>query len=338
MASLFKSNGFWWITYNQNGKRFRFSTRTRNRNLAKQKLNDIELKLFKGELGIPEKKTPNALIPQFFRRYMEYMINSSPVNKHADLSRIRIMQEFFARKQVRFLESITPAVIDEFRIEVLAGKKPKTVKNYIGLLKTALNKAVEWDLIDVNPIAKVKLPKVVKTFNFFNQSEIKRMIDEAEEPLKTGIFILVSTGMRTGELFHLRWRDVDLGNNKIRVWPYEGFSPKGKRPRSIPMSSNLREVMVRISKEKAPDDYIFRPFIDRHKLYKGFKDLLKSLGMKGTLHDLRHSFASSMAMVGTPIPVIKELLGHADIATTMIYAHLSPHLYQAAIDKLPFEL
>ena len=41
---------------------------------------------------------------------------------------------------------------------------------------------------------------------------------------------------------------------------------------------------------------------------------------------------------GPPIPVIKELLGHADIATTMIYAHLSPHLYQAAIDKLPFEL
>jgi len=97
-----------------------------------------------------------------------------------------------------------------------------------------LNKAIEWDLIDFNPVAKVKPPKVVKTFNFFNQDEIKKLIDEAEEPLKTGIFILVTTGMRRGELFHLRRPDVDLENNKIRVWAYDGFSPKGKRPRSIP--------------------------------------------------------------------------------------------------------
>jgi site-specific recombinase XerD len=41
-------------------------------------------------------------------------------------------------------------------------------------------------------------------------------------------------------------------------------------------------------------------------------------------------------MAGTPIPVIKELLGHSDIATTMIYAHLSPELHKAEVDKLDF--
>ncbi len=338
MASLFKRNGVWWVVYHINGKRFRVSTRTRNINLAKQKLNDIELKLFKGELGIPETKTPNTSIPDFFRKYIEFMINDSPVDKHPDLSRIRILREFFVRKRIRYLNNITPSVLDEFRAEMLAGKKPKTIKNYIGLLKTVLNKAVEWDLIDFNPVAKVKPPKVVKTFNFFNQDEIKRLIDEAEEPLKTGIFILVSTGMRRGELFHLRCRDVDLENNKIRVWAYDGFSPKGKRPRSIPISANLRKVIAKLLKDKALDNYVFRPFKCQERLYKRFSALLKRLGMKGTLHDLRHSFASNLAMSGTPIPVIKELLGHADISTTMIYSHLSPNLYQVAIDKLPFEL
>jgi len=56
--------------------------------------------------------------------------------------------------------------------------------------------------------------------------------------------------------------------------------------------------------------------------------------MKGTLHDLQHTFASHLVMSGVPIPVIKELLGHSDISTTMIYAHLSPNIHQAAIDKL----
>ena len=64
--------------------------------------------------------------------------------------------------------------------------------------------------------------------------------------------------------------------------------------------------------------------------------MLKRLGMKGTLHDLRHTFASHLAMAGTPIPVIKEFLGHSDIATTMIYAHLSPERHLAEVDKLEF--
>jgi site-specific recombinase XerD len=63
---------------------------------------------------------------------------------------------------------------------------------------------------------------------------------------------------------------------------------------------------------------------------------LKKKNMKGTLHDLRHTFASHMAMAGISIPVIKEFLGHSDIATTMIYAHLSPERHIAEVDRLDF--
>jgi len=90
--------------------------------------------------------------------------------------------------------------------------------------------------------------------------------------------------------------------------------------------------------EKKSDDYVFRPYKNQHQLYKRFREFSQRLGIKGNLHSLRHTFASHLAMAGTPIPVIKDLLGHADISTTMIYSHLSPNLYQAAIDKLPFEL
>jgi len=336
MPNLYLKDGFWWLNYRINGKRHRESTGTRDRKLAEVKLKNLELKLFKGEMGIKSTPSTRTPISQFIKRYIEYMQSNSPVDKHSDLARLRILQDFFARKGVRYPSQINPDLLDEFRTTVLAGRKPKTVKNYIALLKTALNKAVEWNIIDHNPIAKVKAPKIVKTFNLFTKKEIDKLIAKADEPLKTAIIILVNTGMRRGELFHLRWRDVDLKAGSIRVWPYEGFSPKGKQPRKIPISEGLNEILRKLSKKKSPDDFVFRPFQSEHRLYKRFAALVKELGMKGTLHDLRHTYASHLAMAGVPIPVIKELLGHSDIATTMIYSHLSPDIHKAAVEKLPF--
>ncbi|MCP4581087.1 MAG: tyrosine-type recombinase/integrase [candidate division Zixibacteria bacterium] len=63
---------------------------------------------------------------------------------------------------------------------------------------------------------------------------------------------------------------------------------------------------------------------------------MKKIKIKGRPRDLRHTFASYLAMAGTPIPVIQEFLGHSSISTTMIYAHLSPNIHKKEIAKLPF--
>ncbi len=123
----------------------------------------------------------------------------------------------------------------------------------------------------------------------------------------------------------------------MRVWPYDSFSPKGKRPRQIPIVKSLKPIISKLGKRKKPDNYVFRPFSSEHRLYKRFAAHVKRLGLKGTLHDLRHSFANYLAMAGTPIPVIKELLGHSDISATMIYSHLSPDIHKKEIEKLPFK-
>jgi integrase len=102
------------------------------------------------------------------------------------------------------------------------------------------------------------------------------------------------------------------------------------------MTDDLKTIFRELLKKKSADDFVFRPHVGENGLYKHFAELLKILGMQGTLHDLRHTFASHLAMQGVPIPVIKELLGHSDISTTMIYAHLSPEIHKKAVDKLPF--
>ncbi len=335
MATLYYRSGVWWINYAVGGQRFRISTGTGDKGLAEVKLQDLKVKLFKGELGAKKVVSRRSTLSQFFQKYEAYMSNTT-VDRHSELARLHAWQYYFTKNGIKHLASITPSLVDAFRTDELAGKKPKTIKNYIAFLKTALNKAVEWDMIEHNPISKVSVPKTVKTFHFYSQDEIDRLLKTAREPLRTGIQILVSTGLRRGELFHLRCRDVDLKAGSIRVWPYGEYSPKGKRPRTIPMTSELKAVFRELMKRKLEDDFVFRPYVGPNKLYKHFAELLKTLGMPGTLHDLRHTFASHLSMEGVPIPVIKELLGHSDISTTMIYAHLSPETHKKAVEKLPF--
>jgi integrase len=259
-------------------------------------------------------------------------------NLNREVSRIKIMREFFARRRIKYIQEVTPSVLEDFLSMVIPNHKPKTRKNYITLLKTVLNKAVEWKLILSNPVADFKIPKTVKTFHFFGVEEIRFIISEAEEPLKTAIIILVNTGLRRAELYHLRWKDLDLINGTLRVWPYSGFTPKGKRPRSIPISASLLKTLGPLSNAAQTSDFVYRPYKNMNTLYHHFKRSLKKLGLSGTLHDLRHTFASHLSMAGVPIPVIKELMGHSDIATTMIYAHLSPSTYKEAISKLDFQV
>lgn len=337
MANLFFKDGKWWLNYRIDGRRYRRSTGTVNRKLADVRLNDLEVRLFKGE--VPDKQAPltGSSLPDFFRRFVEYAKNNySTQNIESDLSRIKITQEFFARKGVRDLRSITPGLYEEFESTVLKGRKPATKRNYLTLLKVMLNYAVGWGVIEKNPLAAVKPPKVVKTFHFFSRKEIAKLIKSAEEPLKTAIILLVNTGIRRAELFNLRWRDVDLRAKKLRVWPYEGFIPKGKRARSIPLNEEILKALRRLKSKSGDSEYVFRPYRNIHTLRKRFIGLLKPLGLTGTLHDLRHTFASHLAMSGVPIPVVRELLGHSDIATTMIYSHLSPEQNRIAVSKLKF--
>jgi len=338
MATLFrdKRTGVYYINYRLNGRRFRDSTGTKERKFAEIKFSDFKIKLFKGEIGAKPAAGVNTKTSDFFRRFIHYFENMNPIDKHPDIARLKAWRDYFARKGVVHLRSVSSVLIDEFLSSDIADRKPRTKKNYFTILKTALNLAEEWELLLKNPIGKRKPPKATTGFNFFDGNEIRKQIESADEPLKTGICLLVYTGMRNAELFHLRGRDVDMRHNRIRVWPYDGFVPKGKKPRTIPMSPKLKPIIRRLIKDKSPDDYVFRPFKHEHRLYKRYSPFIKSLGMKGNLRDLRHTFATQMAMNGTPMTTLKEYMGHSTIATTNIYAHFSPNSYQGEIEKLEF--
>ena len=120
------------------------------------------------------------------------------------MSRINIWQDYFARQGIKRLTDISPDLVDSYVNSVLSGRKPKTRKNHLFILKTMLNYAIKWELIESNPIAKVKPPKIIKMFRSFDKKDMRQILKDADEPLKTEIIILVSTGLRRSELYNLR--------------------------------------------------------------------------------------------------------------------------------------
>jgi integrase len=160
------------------------------------------------------------------------------------------------------------------------------------------------------------------------------------------------TGMRQGELFRLRWRDVDWSARRIRVRRNfvrgEYGTPKSKRSsRSVPLASRVATELELLSREtrwKHDDDLVFghpetgKP-IDRSKLLKRFKAALEAAEVRPVrFHDLRHTFGTRMAAQGVPMRALQEMMGHRDFKTTLIYADYAPSEREAEWVEQAFSL
>ncbi len=308
----------------------------RSKKEAETVLERIRQQLFEQKYDNLPKRKGSAAWMDVLSRYREYSHKvHRPETFKRDMIRIKRFNIFLADRNITKIQLITPGLLQEFQALYLKEHSKTSWNKILMLIKAILNRAIEWDIIDYNPINKLKSIRTDKSFHYFTKDELELLIDSAAEPLKSAIILLSQTGMRRGELFSLRWRDVNLKDKKITIKPYDGFSTKSGKLRSIPISDKLNEMLLK-KKRASGDGYVCRPYPRENTLTDQFLLLCRKLGIKGRLHDLRHTFASHLAMAGVPIPAIKELLGHSDITTTMIYAHLSPEAHREAISRLPY--
>jgi integrase len=149
--------------------------------------------------------------------------------------------------------------------------------------------------------------------------------------------ILLHSGLRKGELANLEWRDVDFERRVIKVTPKAGWTPKGKRGREIPINDELLPVLCRL-KESSKGRYVVEKTNGKRYnrgLWLNFKRLARKLGMEDVkIHTFRHSFAAYLLMGGVDIYTVMTLMGHANIATTMAYAHLIESHKIAAVNRI----
>ena len=142
----------------------------------------------------------------------------------------------------------------------------------------------------------------------------------------------IDAGLRSGELKLLRWNAINSPLQEIIVWP-----SKPGRPRAIPMTPRLAQALQMYTPRQVPNpEALLFPFQQEKQTHP--VAFLEKHRLKGTapfrFHDLRHTFASRLADLGTPQHVISALLGHSPVTTTQIYLHASPEAKRAAIKAL----
>jgi integrase len=158
--------------------------------------------------------------------------------------------------------------------------------------------------------------------------------------LRLVILAAGTTGLRQSELLGLRWKHVDMRAQKVRVrnaWVRYEHSGEGKSDlsttRSVPRTDRLA-IELKTWRLRTvfgdDDDLVFaHPELgvplDRTKVTRRFQAACVHAGArKIRFHDLRHTFATTLAAAGVPLRTIQEYLGHADLKTTQIYAHYAP--------------
>ena len=180
-----------------------------------------------------------------------------------------------------------------------------------------------------NPCRLVAKNRERKRERFLTDAEFRRLgrvLDEAEtcKGVSThavaAIRLLLLTGCRKGEILNLRWSEVDLAANELRL-------PDTKTgPRTISLSPEAASVLRRIP--RLPDNPFVIPGKIRGKAMRNLNDpweiVCERAGLEDMrLHDCRHSYASRALALGESLPMIGRLLGHTQVETTARYAHLA---------------
>ena len=253
----------------------------------------------------------------------------------------------FGDVQLRLIsrESIQIFLADKMK----EGLSWRTVKHLRTTLGTILGTAEFWGYIEDNPVRKTRLPRrgpqPEKTV--LSPEQLYSLLQRLPEPSRSLVWLLVLTGLRIGELLALRWRDVDLKAGLLRVSRtlYEGHfdEPKTRSSnRTVPLSVKGVEILSSVQPGSVDlDALVFRtkkgtPLSRRNLTNRQLVPACEELKIpKIGWHSLRHSNATLLDAVGTPLGTVQSLLGHSSPEITRgIYLHSLPAGAKEAVQKV----
>jgi integrase len=258
------------------------------------------------------------------RRLFDAYMEARPDNKAKSTDQYRF-ETYLSHLGDREPGGIEELDVNRVRLKLLKGKSPQTITHVLNLLTWIINFGHRKKYCDPLPF-KITKPTVdnQKTEDLTPgqiQALFKALDEDPNQEAANFMRLALATGMRRGELFKLKWADVDFHRGFISI-----RNPKGKRDQKIPMNSAAREIFKNIRETESPFIFpgrdggqrvAFNKPIDRIKATAGLpKDFRK-------LHGLRHVFASMLASSGeVDIYTLQKLLTHKDPRMTQRYAHL----------------
>ncbi|MCG3135928.1 MAG: Tyrosine recombinase XerC [Planctomycetes bacterium] len=275
---------------------------------------------------------------------------------------LRAWKEFFgprAGRRALRLDEITPAMLLDYRAwrtshrNSLGGPakpiSPRTINADHAAMCRILNEAVLDGHLAKNPIAGMKkLREVRRQRRYLTKEELGALIAKCPEHFRPFLVTAAYTGARKGELTRLRWSDLDFESGKIAL-----YRPKVGNADWIDMHPAVEAELQRLrasrettlrreGKKLASEEHVFlsrhgTPFVE---IRRSWVLALKAAGLDGreglTPHSLRHSFATHYLQNGGAVTDLQQQLGHAELATTQIYASALSARRRATVMALEF--
>lgn len=331
-----KDTGKWVCDFYYNGERIiRTLKFARTKKEAEAAEAVIMNRVFQQAYGFEAKPDKN-----FEEFVVETFLPYSEANKksfYTDVLVCRILVREFKGKNLR---QITAPMIESFKQGFASvptkhgGKRSAATVNYhISVLSKIFSLALDSEFIESNPCFRVKKLKL-------NNQRTRVLSIEEEERLFAAlgdnklisdiVSLALHTGMRRGEIFNLKWFDVDFSRNLIQV-----RESKSGRKRFVPVNETVRSLLAGL---KRRSEYVFTSPKTGGRLTdikKGFRSALEKAGIKDfCFHDLRHTAASRMADSGADAFTLMKILGHSDIRMTSRYTHATDSALRRAVANL----
>lgn len=235
---------------------------------------------------------------------------------------VGLLKEQLGSMQMR---NITGAYLQQYYNELLQTHKPATCNRYFAVLGAIINHAMRQEKwAGRNPcVAVSKKPEDNTRISTWSEQDLNTLLKGARAEIRWVVLCAYHSGMRRGELFALRWENVDMRQGYIHI-----LKSKTNKPRIVPMSQPLKKVFIDLGPK--PSGPVFQITL------RAFECAFKRLKSKKKLshlrfHDLRHTFASNFRMRHGDLGDLQAILGHSSLRMTNRYAHLSPDYLKKVI-------
>ncbi|MGE0632381.1 MAG: tyrosine-type recombinase/integrase [Pseudobdellovibrionaceae bacterium] len=304
-----------------------------------------ELDMLMGLQGHKTKITWKSWIEHVLEKYrIEYRTSTYFNYKHC------LNKWFDPIWNEKFLDEIKPSDVHKAIFENAAKVSSYTQRGLLKIVKRVFNLAIAEGIINRNPAVGIRVRCADANQGVLNRNEIEILLREArkcEHRFFPHWTLALLTGMRSGELYSLRWTDVDLVTGKINIskaWTrYNGEGPtKTAKNRIYPISNECRKFLGELQVNYSQDSEYVLPRLwewDQGDQAKVLKSFCQEIGITPIrFHDLRATFITQMLNNGVPLSKVMAIVGHSSLKTTQGYLRLSGKDIEGATEDLNIQV
>lgn len=365
-----RKDGTWtgraFLGYKEDGKQNIKAVYGKTEAEVKRKLRALQEQIVKySDVNIP-KLTLSEMLTDWLTTVKKYEL------KPSSYDRLEQVINYNINPYIGYLQipAITPKDIQQYINELTEKYSYSTIKKAYNAINAVMKLAIERDYIRKNPCAGVRLPKQMQRsksdIEYFTDEEVELITQAAIRRYSTGryvykhgyaIVLLLNTGLRIGEALALKWSNVDFAEHQIYVAETRGQvidrqaeerkyimvdrSTKTQAScRYVPINKKAEEALLYFQSLGYDNPYVLansdQNVVSYRNLFRALDNILKDNNIThGSLHTLRHTFATRLFKNNVDIKVISELLGHSDVSITYnIYTHVIQEQKKKAVDVL----